>query len=46
PMLNKPIAMGYVRADLCEVGTPLAVDLRGKKAPARVVPTPFYKRPY
>ncbi len=46
PMLEKPIAMGYVRTDLAAVGTALSVDLRGKKVGARVVPTPFYKRDY
>jgi len=26
------------------VGTEFAVDIRGQRVPARVVPTPFYKR--
>ena len=27
------------------VGTELDIDIRERKVPARVVPTPFYKRP-
>jgi glycine cleavage system aminomethyltransferase T len=27
------------------VGTSLAVEIRGRRIGARVVPTPFYKRP-
>ena len=46
PMLEKPIAMGYVRTEYSQVGTPLSVDVRGRKARGRVVETPFYKRPY
>jgi glycine cleavage system aminomethyltransferase T len=34
-----------VPATRASVGTELAVDIRERKVPARVVPTPFYKRP-
>jgi aminomethyltransferase len=44
PTLEKPIAMAYVRADHSKAGTELAVDIRGKAEPARVVPLPFYSR--
>ena len=44
PTLEKPIAMAYVRPDRAGVGTELAVDIRGKLEPARVVSLPFYKR--
>ena len=44
PTLEKPIAMAYVRRDYASVGTELAIDIRGKLEPARVVPLPFYKR--
>jgi len=44
PTLERPIAMAYVRSDVAEVGTELEVDIRGRAAPARVVPLPFYRR--
>lgn len=44
PTLEKPIAMAYVRPDHASPGTQLAIDIRGKLEPARVVPLPFYKR--
>jgi aminomethyltransferase len=45
PTLGKAIAMAYVEPSCTAVGTELAVDIRGKPEPARVVPLPFYKRP-
>jgi aminomethyltransferase len=45
PTLQKPIAMGYVPADLSQPGTEVAIDLRGHQEPARVVALPFYRRP-
>lgn len=45
PFLRKPIAMGYVRADLASPGTTLEIDVRGRPVRAVVVPLPFYKRP-
>jgi aminomethyltransferase len=45
PTVNRAIAMAYVDADAAAVGTEIAVDVRGKAAPARVVPLPFYRRP-
>jgi len=44
PHLEKSIAMGYVPPAHAAVGTKLAVDLRGTRIPATVVPLPFYKR--
>ncbi len=44
PTLEKPIAMAYVRPDQSSHGAELAIDIRGKLEPARVVPLPFYKR--
>jgi aminomethyltransferase len=46
PMLNTGIALGYVPVTHSKIGTPLAVDCRGKAVPARVIKPPFYKRPY
>jgi len=44
PTLQKSIAMAYVRTDVAEPGTALAVDLGGKQTGAVVVKLPFYKR--
>jgi aminomethyltransferase len=44
PTLGHPIAMAYVDAELSAVGTPLFIDVRGKRIPASVVSLPFYKR--
>lgn len=44
PTLQKAIAMAYVARSLAQSGTSCEVDVRGKPAPARVVPLPFYKR--
>lgn len=44
PTLQRPIAMGYVNPAAAHAGQTLAVDLRGKRLPATVVPLPFYDR--
>jgi aminomethyltransferase len=44
PTLGKSIGLGYLPRELSEVGTDFLVDCRGRAVPARVVPTPFYKR--
>ena len=44
PTLQKPIAMGYVAAEVSEVGSKLDIEVRGRLTPARVVQLPFYKR--
>jgi aminomethyltransferase len=36
--------MAYVETALAAPGTELAIDVRGKAVPARIVPLPFYKR--
>jgi len=46
PSLEKGIGMGYVALGYSEAGTEIAVDIRGKRVPGRVVKTPFYQRPY
>jgi aminomethyltransferase len=45
PFLKKNIALAYVPPGLAEVGTQLKVEIRGQGVGAKVVPTPFYKRP-
>lgn len=44
PTLAKAIAMAYVAPTSAAEGTALEVDVRGKPAPAHVVPLPFYRR--
>ncbi len=44
PTLGKPIGLALLPAAATAVGTEFAVDIRGRGAAARVVPTPFYKR--
>ncbi|WP_298458856.1 glycine cleavage system aminomethyltransferase GcvT [uncultured Cellulomonas sp.] len=45
PTLGYPVAMAYVVPDAAAPGTDLAVDVRGRAEPVRVVPLPFYRRP-
>ena len=45
PSLGAAIAMAYVAPDRAEPGTMLAVEIRGARVAAEVVPLPFYKRP-
>ncbi len=44
PTLSEAIALAYVPAELAKLGTELAVEIRGKAEPARVVKRPFYRR--
>jgi aminomethyltransferase len=45
PFLKKNIALAYVPIAFIELGTEVAVEVRGQRVKAQVVPTPFYKRP-
>ena len=45
PFLKKNIALAYVPVAFAEIGTEVAVEVRGAGVKAVVVPTPFYKRP-
>ena len=45
PFLKKNIALAYVPIAFIELGTEVAVEIRGQMVKAVVVPTPFYKRP-
>ena len=45
PFLQKNIGLCYVPAAHAAVGTELSIEIRERKVPARIVPTPFYKRP-
>ena len=45
PFLQKNIGLCYLPTARAGVGTAFHVDIRGRRVAARVVPTPFYKRP-
>jgi aminomethyltransferase len=45
PFLKKSIGLCYLPAERSAVGTGLAIEIRGRRTAARVVATPFYKRP-
>ena len=45
PFLKKNIAMAYVPVEHSALETELAVEIRGQKVKARIVPLPFYKKP-
>jgi aminomethyltransferase len=51
PTLGIPIAMAYVSREVAEqagqgdTAGRLAVDIRGRAEPARLIPLPFYRRP-
>jgi len=45
PFLKKNIALAYVPVQFAALDEIVAVEIRGQLVKARVVPTPFYKRP-
>jgi aminomethyltransferase len=45
PFFKKNIAVAYVPLDFSAVGSEVKVEIRGQGVTARVVPSPFYKRP-
>ena len=45
PSLGIGIGMGYVPAELARPSTPIEIEIRGKRAPAVVVPKPLYRKP-
>jgi aminomethyltransferase len=44
PFLKKAIGLAMVPAAMAAVGTPLEIDIRGRRVQAEVVPEPFYRR--
>jgi aminomethyltransferase len=44
PFLKKSIGMAYVPVEQAKPDAELEIDIRGRRARARVVPLPFYKR--
>jgi len=45
PFLKKNIALAYVPVAMSEIGAELLVEIRGQGVRAKIVPTPFYKKP-
>ncbi|OFV92989.1 MAG: glycine cleavage system protein T [Acidobacteria bacterium RIFCSPLOWO2_12_FULL_65_11] len=45
PYLKKAIGMAYLPVESAGLDTEFEIDIRGRRARARVVPLPFYKRP-
>jgi aminomethyltransferase len=45
PFLKRNIALAYVPPKFSALGTELQVEIRNQSVKARVVPTPFYKKP-
>jgi aminomethyltransferase len=45
PSLGVGIGMGYVPPAFAKPGTPVEVEIRGKRAPAVLVPKPIYRKP-
>ena len=43
PTVKAGIAMARVNSPFAEIGTPVTVDIRGRRAPATVVSLPFYR---
>jgi len=46
PSIDKPVAMGYVNADLATVGTRVQAIVRSKPVPMEVAPMPFIPHRY
>jgi aminomethyltransferase len=45
PFLKKNIALAYVPPEFADIGSTVKVEIRGQGVKAKIVPTPFYKRP-
>ena len=45
PFLKKNIALAFVPTEFTALDTEVAVEIRGQLVKAKVIPTPFYKRP-
>lgn len=45
PTVGKNIGLGYLPAEMSQIGSRFLVDCRGKNVDAVVVATPFYRRP-
>jgi len=45
PFLQKAVGLAYLPIEATAPGTECAIEIRGRRVRARVVPLPFYKRP-
>jgi aminomethyltransferase len=45
PFLKKAIGLAYLPTERASVGTDIEIEIRGQRIAAKVVATPFYKRP-
>jgi aminomethyltransferase len=45
PSLGIGIGLGYVRPEFAAPGTPIEIEIRGKRAPAMIVKKPLYQKP-
>jgi aminomethyltransferase len=45
PSLGIGIGMGYLPAEFAKVNTMIEIEIRGKRAPAILVPKPIYRKP-
>ncbi|MEW6158934.1 MAG: glycine cleavage system aminomethyltransferase GcvT [Verrucomicrobiota bacterium] len=45
PSLSIGIGLGYVPPQFAKAGTPIEIEIRGRRFPAVVVPKPIYKKP-
>lgn len=45
PSLGIGIGMGYVKPEFAKSQKPIEIEIRGKRAPAIVVPKPIYRKP-
>ncbi len=46
PSVNAPVAMGYIQSKFAGIGTPIKLEVRGKKYGGKVSELPFYKKNY
>jgi aminomethyltransferase len=45
PSLNVGIGLGYVPAQFAKAGGVVEIEIRGRRAPAEIVPKPIYRKP-
>jgi aminomethyltransferase len=44
PSLNIGVGLGYVRTEFAKSQTPIGIEIRGKRAPALIVPKPIFRK--
>lgn len=45
PSLGAGIGLGYVPASLAKAGSPIEIEIRGRRTPAEIVSKPIYRKP-